>query len=471
MIRLTAEQIQEKLKFIESYANASNNANASKLDANANVSSKNVATLHAELNKDFNVQIKRAKVYEHIKKLFGEEIADSYIRQLESHEIYCHDESAAVLPYCLALSMYPFVTNGLQDFGGESKAPKHLSSYNGGYINMIFAASSQVAGAVASVEYLLFFDYFARKDYGENYLIEHEDIVRQELQQVVYAINQPASARGYQSVFLNWSVFDKYYFNGIFEHFVYPDGTKPNYESISKLQNYFMSWFNKERTKALLTFPVVTAACLHNNTELLDKDFEKMITKELSEGNAFFIYLSDNVSSLSSCCRLRNDVSDQLNEFSYSLGAGGVMTGSLNVITLNLNRFIQDSYFKWCQHTEGSVDWKDFYIKELEKQIELIHKYQLGFRQMYEEYIEAGLMPLYDANFINIDKQFLTLGINGLVESAEFLRYEISNNEPYKDYIQTILSTFTEMNKKAKAEYGVKFNTEQVPRMSGHKVA
>ena len=442
MVRLTPEQIQNKVNFVRDYIKASNAANGSTLDANANVSNKNIATLSAELNKDINIQLNRAMIKERIAKRFGQELADEYERQLESHEIYTHDETS-ILPYCASITMYPFLTDGLKAFGGETKAPKHLSSFNGGLINLVFAVSSQLAGANAIVEYLMYFDYFARKDYGDDYLETHPTQIAQEFQQFIYAINQPAAARGFQSAFTNISIYDRPYFEAIFGDFVFLDFTKPSYDSLAKLQKFFMHWFNEERKKALLTFPVITAACLNDGNTLKDKDFQDFITKEYSEGNAFFTYTSSSADALSSCCRLKNDISSQ-KEFSYSLGAGGVATGSKNVITININRLIQDN-------------------RDITEEVRKVHKYQMAFEDLYQEYFKSNMMPLYSGGFISLDKQYLTIGINGVVEAAEYLGYEISNNQPYKDWVSSLLKKIYDENRKATKEYGVKFNTEFVP--------
>lgn len=443
MIRLTKEQIKKKKQFVYDYIKASNAANGSKLDANANVSAKNIATLSAEVNKDINIQINRAIIYDKIQEQFGVELANEYIRQLEEHEIYVHDETS-LLPYCVSISMYPFLLDGLQGFGGESKAPKHLSSFNGGFINLIFATASQFAGAVATTEYLMYFDYFARKEYGDDYLSTHLPIITQEIQSVVYALNQPAAARNYQSVFWNISIYDKEYFNSMFGNFVFPDGSKPKWKTLETLQKYFMRWFNNERTKALLTFPVVTAACLNNGETLVDKDFQEFLSTELSEGNAFFIFTSDKAHALSSCCRLKNDVSGQMNDFSYSLGAGGVMTGSMNVITINVNRLVQDG-------------------RDIEKEVEKIHKYQLAFKTLFQEYLDNQMLPVYSNRYITLDKQYLTIGVNGVLEAAEFLGYDISNNTEYKSWVSSFLKKISDLNKVNSKKYNVKFNTEFVP--------
>ncbi len=441
MIRLTQSQVSKKIDFIDHYINSSNAADGSKVDANANVTSKNIATMEAELNKDINIQVNRALVKRKIESIFGKDLANEYTRQIEDHEIYVHDETS-LKPYCVSISMYPFLFDGLTKLGGESQAPKHLESFCGEFVNLVFAISSQFAGALATVEFLMYFDHFAKKDYGEDYMIHHQDLIANHLQHVVYAVNQPAAARGYQSVFWNISLYDETYFKTMFEDFVFPDMTKPQWEDVKKLQVFFMKWFNEERTKAVLTFPVVTAAMLVKDGTPVDKEFTEMCAQELSEGNSFFIYQSESADSLASCCRLRSEISD--NTFSYSLGAGGVATGSINVITLNMNRLIQQG-------------------KNIQKEVQKIHKYQVAYRKLIEEYEEAGLLPVYKAGFITLDKQFLTIGINGMVEAAESQGIHVSNNETYKKFVNKYLKVIYDENKLAKKQYGYMFNTEFVP--------
>ena len=441
MIRLTPTQLSQKLDFITEYKKAKNAADGSKMDANANVTQKNIATMEQELMKDFFVQLNRAKVSQKIAELFGEECATEYLRQIEAHEIYVHDETS-LKPYCVSVTMYPFLREGLTKLGGESQAPKHLASFCGSFINFVFAVSSQFAGAVATVEFLTYFDYFARKDFGENYLETHRLEVENHLQQVVYSINQPAAARGYQSVFWNISIYDRFYFKAMFGDFVFPDFERPNWATTAKLQRFFMKWFNQERTKAILTFPVVTAAMLTENGKCKDSEFADQMAEELSQGNAFFIYQSDNPDSLASCCRLRNEIADHT--FSYSLGAGGVATGSINVITLNMNRLVQDG-------------------RDLRAEVSKIHQYQVAYRKLMEEYLVAGMLPVYDAGFISLDKQFLTIGINGMAEAAESQGLTVGYNPDYMVFVQSRLKVIFEANQQASKQYGVKFNTEFVP--------
>ncbi|MDK4696845.1 anaerobic ribonucleoside-triphosphate reductase [Kingella negevensis] len=441
MLRLYPEQIQSKIAFIDHYMAAHNAADGSTMDANANVTQKNIATMESELLKDVLVQINRAQVSRKITELFDAELAREYVRQIEAHEIYVHDETS-LKPYCVSVTMYPFLRDGLTKLGGESRAPQHLSSFCGSFINFVFAISAQFAGAVATVEFIAYFDYFARKDFGDNYLNTHRREIESALQQVVYSINQPAAARGYQSVFWNISMYDRYYFEAMFGDFVFPDFTKPVWESVSRLQNFFLQWFNQERTKAVLTFPVVTAAMLTDNGKCKDNEFANQMAQELAAGNSFFVYQSDNPDSLASCCRLRNQIEDRT--FSYSLGAGGVATGSINVITINMNRLVQDG-------------------RDLVTEVGKIHQYQYAYRKLMEEYQTAGMLPVYDAGFITLDKQFLTIGINGMVEAAESQGIQAAYTPEYIEFVQSRLKIIFEANKAATAKYGVKFNTEFVP--------
>jgi len=441
MQRLSDTQLKQKQLFIHHYLNANNAADGSKMDANANVTHKNIATLEAELMKDYFIQVNRVQVCEKIKELFSQELANEYIRQIEAHEIYVHDETS-IKPYCASISLYPFLLDGLTTLGGESKAPKHLASFCGSFINLVFAISAQFAGAIATVEFLTYFDYFARNEFGDDYLSTHANEIDNHLQHVVYALNQPAAARGYQSVFWNISLYDQYYFDSLFENFVFPDTTKPSWQSVERLQAYFMTWFNQERERSILTFPVVTAAMLTENDLVKDTQFAQMCAQQMSEGNSFFVYQSESADSLASCCRLRNEISD--NTFSYTLGAGGVSTGSINVITLNMNRLIQDG-------------------RDLLTEVEKIHKYQVAYRAILEEYLSHGMLPVYDAGFIHLDKQFLTLGINGMVEAAEYLGLSIDTGQNYQTFVDNHLKVIFDANKRAKQQYGYQFNTEFVP--------
>ena len=441
MYKLTDEQIKEKECFINEYVAAENAASGSQVDANANVTHKTMATLEAELFKADVIQINRAKALRKIRSMFGAELADNFIDDIRNHRIYIHDESS-LKPYCASISLYPFLLEGTKCLGGVSKAPQNLQSFCGGFVNLVYQVSACFAGAIATVEFLHYFDYFARKQYGKNYVKTHRKEIEQELQGVVYALNQPASARGDQSVFWNISLFDKDYMMEMFGSFFYPDGSTVDFDSVRTLQYFFMEWFREERTKELLTFPVVTASLLTDGEKPQDETFVDFLSTEMARGNSFFVYMSDSVDSLASCCRLRNELAD--NTFSFTLGAGGVVTGSAQVITINFNRVFQD------HSLYGEL-------------IQRVQKYLLAYKAIYKGYIDAGMLPAYTAGFMDIDKQFLTIGVNGFVEAFEYMGREISPNSDYIRHVGTLLSCITRLNKEAYKEYGVRFNTEMVP--------
>ena len=454
---------QPYLNFISKYKKASNASTGSQYDSNANVEKKNVTTLTGELYKGDAIGINRLNMQQKITEIYGEDLAEEYIRQLDNHEIYRHDETNPCLPYCCSITMYPFLFYGLKPIGGVSESPKNLNSFAGAFINLVFAVASQFAGAVATPEFLSYMDYFIRKEYGDDYYL-HSDmqadntkrkrsldgVICNTFQQIVYSLNQPAAARNFQSVFWNIAYFDKPYFDGIFEDFIFPDGSKMQWESVSWLQKRFMKWFNAERLRTPLTFPVETVNLLNDENGYVDKEWADFTAEMWSEGHSFFVYRSDSVDSLASCCRLRNGITD--NTFSYTLGAGGISTGSKGVITININRLIQKAT-KENKNIEDAV----------REQVQKIHKYLIAYNEILKDFQSAGLLPIYDAGYISLDKQYLTVGIQGFVEGAEFLNIKPSAyNDKYYEYGEMILKPIYEENKKAKTKE-IMFNTEFVP--------
>lgn len=460
------EQYRKNIDYIQRYRKASNAATGSKFDANANVENKNITTMMGELPKEDIIGTNRLLMYDKITEIFDNYLAQNYLEQLNEHLIYKHDETS-LYPYCVSITMYPFISKGMKDIGGISEAPKNLQSFCGSFINLVFAVAAQFAGAVSTPEFLTYMDYFIRREYGDEYY-KHtkkvvdlskrgrtlDDVITGYWQQIIYSINQPAAARNYQSVFWNIAYFDEPYFNGIFEDFVFPDGTAPKWESVNWLQKRFMIWFNQERLRTILTYPVETFNLLNNGEDFVDKNNADFVAEMWSKGHSFFMYNSNSVDSLASCCRLRNELQD--NTFSYTLGAGGVSTGSKGVITLNFNRLIQNT-IKDKEH----IDW-DVLDKAIRDEVKTIHKFLIAYNEIVRDNLKAGMLPVYDAGYINMSKQFLTIGINGLIEGAEYLGIDISTNDKYFNFCTKCLKPIYEENKKAKTR-DLMFNTEYVP--------
>lgn len=231
------------------------------------------------------------------------------------------------------------------------------------------------------------------------------------------------------------------------------------WESVSWLQKRFMKWFNAERLKNLITFPVESLSLLNDGTDFVDKEWADFAAEMYAEGHSFFTYTSDSVDSLASCCRLRNGI--QENQFSYTLGAGGVSTGSKCVMTININRLVQNTAKKY--------DWDRIGVNlselsdEVAEQVEKIHKYLMAFNAIIKDMEAAHMIPIYDAGFISPEKQYLTVGINGLVEGAEYLDIQISNNNLYREYVNAVMKPIYDLNKRDKTKETM-FNCEMVPR-------
>lgn len=453
----------ERLKFLMDYCKAQNAATGSKFDANANVENKNIATLIGELPKGAFIRLNRKMLTDRIKVMYGNDLAKKYLDLLEHHFIYKNDETS-LANYCASITMYPWLLNGTFSIGGNSKAPTNLKSFCGGFINMVFIVSSMLSGACATPEFLMYMNYFIGKEYGKDYWKNPQaqadlslkkrtidKVITDCFEQIVYSLNQPTGARNFQAVFWNVAYYDKYYFESLFGEFRFPDGEKPDWDGLSWLQKRFMKWFNQERTKIPITFPVETMALLTENGKPKDEEYGDFTAEMYSEGHSFFTYMSDNADSLSSCCRLRNEIQD--NGFSYTLGAGGVSTGSKSVLTINLNRCIQ-----YAQKYDG-----DFHAF-LEDVIDVCHKVQICYNENLKFLQENGMLPLYDAGYINIKRQYLTIGINGLVEAAEYLGLTISPNEDYKAFVQDVLGMVEKANKSyCDKKKGLMFNCEMIP--------
>lgn len=644
------EFTDNKLNFINKYKNSNNTANAT-VDDNSNVNGKNIGILNSEIHKEDNIQVSRRMVVEKLRELYPNFDAKQYIRDLEHHIIYKHDESSfagAISPYCVSSTMYPFLINGLKNIGGLSASPKNLDSFCGMYINFIFAVSAMFAGAVATPEVLLYFTYFCKKEWGNDFYLKADNIIttnggrektirsqiHQYWQQIVYSINQPSAARGLQSAFVNFAYFDKEFFKGMFGGFYFPDGTRPDWESLNWIQKEFMQWFNAERLKCMLTFPVESFALIHKDNEFKDEESAKFVAEEYARGHSFFTYISDTVDSLSSCCftedtkcwfrstedsenivltfkeaytrynnkevfvynpyrkefqkakiiktsiaprteisfklqdntqllctndhifpirgkgdlkaeeiqvddffildmdktlgilsidkyntnkeyycfqfideielpyftltngiithncRLKNKIKTK--EFNFTNGNMGIQTGSKSVITLNLNRIIQDWWntketkeynvdtIEEISKTEVIVDCyrigdKIKSIKSLKEYLtsilERVYKYHIAYNELLWDMYDANLLPVYKAGFIDLNKQYLTIGLNGLNQAAEFLGISCNDNKEYKDFCQLIFSIIKENNTKNKGKFNnhvLTFNTECVPKLCGH---
>lgn len=468
--------VERNLQFIDNFIKSDNTANAT-IDDNSNVSTHNIAVMNTEIHKEDNKETNIRIWYNKIKELYGKELAEQFIIDLNTI-CYAHDLSSQIgMPYCVAISLYPFLLNGIKDIGGLSAAPKNIDSFCGLFVNLVFAIASQYKGAVATPGVLLCMDYFLRKEWGDDYYIKNDVIItsdhclrkmtiksqiHQYFQQICYSLMQPSGSRGNQACFWNLSIFDKPFFDTMYGDFYFPDGTRPKWESLSWLQKDFMHWLNQERLKCILTFPVVSLCLIYQDHKFLDEELYQFAAQEYSEGDSFFTYISDSADSLSSCCRLSSKISKP--QFNFTNGQLSEMTGSKNVITLNLNRIIQD----WCKSIGGvptvgnQHDSLKFYLIDI---LERVYKYQIAYNEILKYLHKNDLLTVYNAGFIDMKKQYLTIGINGLNQAAEYLGMECNKNKNYEDFCSFIFSTIKEQNTLHKTD-DCMFNTEFVPAES-----
>lgn len=461
-----ARFIRERIDYMNEYSQSNENAaTSSETDANANVTMKNVANLEGEVYKTTNRVIQRQRMKDKLNEMYPE-VAKKYEEDLNSHVIYTHDEATTPVlkQYCMAVSLYPLMMEGVGNIDDITPTPPNdLQSFSGQVTNLIFLLSSQCKGAVAVGEYFIALNYYIVQEFGPNWYekldvvttTDHcskqrtvRDAIYKAFKQFIYGVNQPAGNRSYQSPFTNVSYYDHTYFDSLFGEFYYPDGTKPQWEAVDCLQRLFMKFFNKLRTKQILTFPVETMAMVYDlkTNDIIDKDYKDFTAEMYAEGHSFFTYISDSADSLASCCRLRNELAE--NTFNPTSGLTGVMTGSCNVITLNINRIVQDCNKAYGLKRNGG--WKEntsFLRDYLVDILQRVYKYHIAFKTMLYELEDKGMFAASNGGYIHISKLYSTIGINGLNEAARFLGMTVGNNKEYIEFLQLVLGTIKEQNK------------------------
>lgn len=495
-----ARFIRSRLNYMDTYKDSGVNAStSSETDANANVASKNVANLEGEVYKVTNRIIQRQRMKDKLNKLYpGQELGRQYIKDLENHIIYTHDEASTPVlkPYCKAVTLYPLMLKGVGNIDGVTpSAPNDIQSFSGQVTNAVFLFSSQCKGAVALGDYFIALNYYVIQEFGPVWYDKVDEVVtnshflhqytvghyiRKGMKQFIYGVNQPAGNRSYNSPFSNVSFYDRVYFKSLFGEFYYPDGTQPEWNAIDKLQRIFMQLLREIRLIKPLTFPVTTMALVHNGKEYLDHEYKELCAEEWAKGGSFFCYTSDNPTSLASCCRVLNEMSD--NTFSSTTGMTGVMTGSCNVITLNINRIVQDyihTWKNWEDHivdgkcafpfewfSESFSDLKNYLINILER----VYKYHIAYKTMLYEMEDAKMFSDCNAGYIYMRKLYSTIGLIGYCEAAQFLGLSVSNNKEYKDFLKLVFGTVKEENKKNSIHDSKRpflFNSEAIPKSLG----
>ena len=428
------------------------------VDANANVSDKSVITYAVESKKPFERLNSYYMLWKELNNTFNLDLANELVERQFRGDIYIHDFHGigTAKSYCFNYSTYDIATKGLSMVNKvDAKPPKHLYAFKSQVEQFTVVAANSTLGATGLADFLVVMAGYVDKilETMEDAHFEfnsEKDIwkyVRETLVSWIYTVNQPMRAD--QSPFTNVSIYDDYFLDEMLDDYPHPvTGETPNKETVKKMQEIFLDAFNKEHDRTPLTFPVVTACfSVDEKNQIKDDNFLSMISEKNLEYGFINIYIGES-STLSSCCRLRSE-SD--NEYFNSFGAGSTKIGSIGVVTINLPRVAK-------LHQEGIVD----FYSEMRKLVEYCNKINYAKRKVIKDKIDRGNHPLYSLGFLELDKQYSTVGINGFNEAIEIMGEDILEEEGEQLGLD-IIEFINEENEKWQDEFNNPTNTEQVP--------
>ena len=435
------------------FGDATTTADAS-VDANSNVDDMTVVAYENELPKPFTRMNSLYLLWKYGKKLYGHEFANQMVERELVGEYYINDLSNVQKPYCFNFSAMDVMSKGLPFVKKINSLPaKHLSSFCGQMVHFTSYASNQVMGAVGIADLLIVMSFFVKKEIKENSLVPEEYIwrqVKQEIQSLIYSMNQPFRG-GLQSGFYNVSVYDDYFLESLHENYLSPDGEEFDIPLVKKLQDIYLDLMNETMEISPITFPVTTSCfCVDKSRNIMDEKFLDYIAQKNQKWGFINIYAGES-STLSSCCRLRSNRDNQYLGYANSFGSGSTQIGSFGVVTLNVPHI--------ALKAKGN---KEEFFKELEIVAQYAIKINDVKRHILKLRIDKHALPLYDHGFMNLQKQYATIGINGLYEAIEILGENIvhpGGQELCKD----ILNRLNTWNDEADAKYGYAHNVEQTP--------
>ena len=396
------------------------------IDANANANNKDIASLLSEKGKSHDKLIAFNKIFYEMNKKYGLNDAREWLESEYNGAYYLHDApSSTYKPYCYAYDLTRLATEGLFFLNNyNSQPPQHLTTYLDDVIEFVSYMCNRSSGAVGLPNLLIWSFYFWKKDCETNYCIKDKDYyLRQSFQKLIYRLNQPF-LRVDQSSFTNVSIFDRNYIEGLFGGVEFPDDTLVvDYtDEIIEHQKIFMEVISEIRKENMFTFPVLTYSLLYKNNKFVDEPFARWCSDHNTEWNDSNFFISDNVATLSNCCRLLSDTS-KLDAFINSIGGTALSIGSVKVNTTNLMRIFYET---------GNNEVE--YLKLLEHRIKLCCKTLDCIRHIIQRNIEKGLLPNYQNGGMEISKQYCTVGILGLFEVIKTFGYTITDEFGYTSY-------------------------------------
>ena len=442
--------------FSKNFFNETEHLTDVSVDSNANVRDKSVRQYTREVFKPHLVLNALGFIHAQMEKKFSLADADSALEKIINGEIFVNDlYSFPYSPYCYSFSLQTLLNEGMQfiNSGLTIKPPKHSRSFINLVVQSISFISNQNAGASAFPDLFVCLDWFLRKEYGEDYVkLYHENetiktYLDETFQHLIYSFNYPYRA-GLESPFTNLSIFDKGFMKKLFTGYVYPDFSKPDIDSVYELQKRFAEYFNDIFLKeGIFTFPVITLSISVKDHEAIDKDFVDWVVKVNKDKGIFNIYVG-KPTSIANCCRLKTKLDLG---FQNSFGAAGLSIGSHKVVGLNMPRIALRSKYE-------DVDPYDL----IDENIDLVHKLLLVHRAIINKRVKDGFLPLYKTNWMNLKRQYSTVGFLGSYEFLEILDKPMRTDEG-KEYLINILEYINGYNDKISEKTKTPFNLEQIP--------
>lgn len=446
--------------FIDNFVDKQTIADAS-IDGNANVAHKDIVSLINEMSKPHSKLLAFNKIFHELTKKYGHEDATEWLKGEWDGHFYLHDaHSSSWVPYCFAYDIDELVKRGLYFIDNFNAAPpQHLNTYTDFVSEFVSWTCNRSSGAVGLPSFLIYSYYFWKKDCDEGYFVKSPEYYRdQSFQEIIYRLNQPYLRGGIQSAFTNFSIFDKPYLEALFGGKEFPDGTFiiDYIDEIKEYQKAFMKVLSDTRRENLMTFPVVSFALLRQNGKFVDEDFAKWCCRHNMKWADSNIFVSEDVTSLSNCCRLKSNIKE-LGYFN-SIGGSALEVGSIKVNTINLARLAYETTSE------------EEYLEALKGRVITCAKTLDVIRDIMKRNTEKGLLPNYALGIINMKSQYNTVGIIGVYEALQKFGYTYHDefgNTYYKDegveFAKKILATITEIKDEFVKDKDYMMNIEQVP--------
>lgn len=446
--------------FIDNFVDKQTVADAS-IDGNANVGHKDIVSLENEMSKPHSKLLAFNKIYYELNKKYGRKVAREWLENEWNGHFYLHDAyNATEKSYCFAYDIANIVERGLFFINNfNATPPQHLTTFTDFIGEFVSWTCNRSSGAVGLPSFLIYSFYFWHKDCAENYVLRDPEYYRdQHFQEFIYRLNQPFLRGGIQSAFTNISIFDRPYLEALFGGKEYPDGTFiiDYIDEILEYQKAFMRVVSKIRMENMMTFPVLTYALLRKDGRFVDEGFAQWCCEHNMQWGDSNFFISDDVTSLSNCCRLVSDVKN-LGYFN-SIGGTALEVGSVKVNTINLARLAYE-----CDTTEE-------YMEALSEKALLCMQALDCVRHIIERNVEKGLLPNYSLGIMHMDKQYNTIGIIGLYEALQKYGFTITDefgNTTYTDagleFATDVMSVLNEAKAAFTSDKSYMVNIEQIP--------